>query len=605
MLDFRPRFLDQLTTLSPSERQTYFRNLIRKYVRIAGLIIVLGMIWMIWAAMLSRGLDNRNALASSQAARNLVNGKGFTTLVIRPLSFHFSPVVENHPDYFTPPFTTILKASLFLFAGDTNRMVILASGLGWIVCGLLIFHLVHELAGRSGPAYYALALWCINIAAAQYAVDGDNVTWSAALFTTTLWCLHRGWISATEASAARWTRDVALREMPYGWAFASGLSASLFTLCEPLLAPCLWLPLLWFWMRWPARARLPVFRSPIRQTIDNRRRNKITDGYRRRLLGIALAPAAVLLGAWYGYNLVRSWPECLFTLRAFKLAMFSYDYPGESIFRYAVPPIDLPVIFWFGQMQEAAVNSLKATIPLPEALVYLCGMVPLAFFVAGLFLPLESRVRALRRGLVAPFILSLFLSNLWSINARYFGIYIPAVLIVSVLVMHHVLGRRWQVVLPMKDTHSMRLWIRDLVRHAWIRTRRHQVYGLFLLLAAIPSVLLRANLPPKKPAIIPPGLEYIASRSKPGDVVLTDDPWLVAWYTQRAAVWLPQRIEDLDTMIEKSVRFDWVYINNAAISDPREIGDWWPELTKDSIGWREFRAIDGNFDRERVMLNSN
>ncbi len=598
---FRFNLLDTLASLNESERRRFFRTLINKSFRALGLIIALGMIWMIWAAMLSRGLNNRNALESAQAARHLIAGDGFTTSIIRPLSFHFSPVIEHHPDFFTPPFMTTLKAALFMIGGDTNRMVILASGLGWIACALLLFVMVRTLSGRSGLAYYALALWCVNIAAGQYAVEGDNVTWSAALLTAVLWCLFRGWQSAVEPRAVKWTREAALREMPYDWALASGLAASLLTLCEPLLAAGVWIPLIWFWWRWPSRAGLPSFLLVTDNSIKWRERNIFHGGYKRRLLGCALAPAACLPGAWYIYQYLRARPENPFKLRAYMVASFSNDYPGESIFRYVLPPIDLPFLFWFGQLRDALLESAKALIPLPEAFVYLCGLVPLAFFVAGLFLPLDAGVRALRRSLIAPLLLSVLSLSLWSMNARYFAAFIPAILVVAVLIMHHVLGSRWRDEVSIADTPSMRLWLLDLIRRTWKLTRRHQVYGLFLVLAATPAWMLRINLPPKTPAIIPPGLAYLENKSAAGEVVLTDDPWKVAWYTRRSAVWLPQRIDDLNVMIGQGARFEWVYINNAPVTDPREIGDWWPELTKDILGWRNFHPIDGNFPRERIL----
>lgn len=594
-------FRDELAAMTAAQRAAYFRTLWKKSFKLAGLIIALGLVWMIWASMLSRGLNNRNALASAQAARHLVQGDGFTTSVIRPLGFHFWPVVEHHPDFFTPPFMTLLKATLFLFAGDTNRMVILASGLGWIACGLLIFFMVRDLAGRRGPAYFALALWCINIAAGQYAVDGDNVTWSAALFTATLWSLQRGWQRASEARAGKWTRDRALRDMPYGWALASGFAASLFTLCEPQLAACVWIPLIWCWLRWPRSAGLPTFQPVKDNSIKVREGNLFLGGYKRRLLGHALAPAFLLLGAWHGYNYMRAWPESPFALRAYMIAAFSNAYPGESIFRYAFPPIDLPLVFWFGQVRDAVRDAFGGLLPLPEALVYLCGMVPLAFFVAGLFLPLPAGVRALRRGMVVPFLLAIVVMDFWSMNARYFAVFVPVILAVAALVMHHVLGHRWRGDVAIADTPSMRKWLFDLVRRAWWRTRRHQVYAIFFLLTAIPALTLRLNLPPKTPVNIPPGLDYIANRSVPGDLVLTDDPWLVAWYTGRTAVWLPQRAYDLMLMEEQGVTFDWVYINSAPVTGPGEIGEWWPELVEDSSGWRSFRVVEQSFARERVM----
>lgn len=375
---------DQFESMSESERKLFIHDLFRRAFRTLALCIALGMVWMIWAAMLARGVTNRNALESSQAARHLLQGHGFTTSVIRPLSLNYFPVIEHHPDLTTPPFMTVLKASLFAFAGASDRMVYLASGLGWITCALLIFFMVRDLTGRRAPALYAVALWCLNIAAAQYAVDGDNVMWSAGFMTAVLCCMYRAGQRAQDARLERWTRETDLRGLPWNWALLSGLFATLLTLCEPRLSLCAWLPLLWFWLRWPTQAGLPKFLLVAENTIDGKNRKLMRAGYRRRLLWPLLLPGLILLGLWYGYGLSRTGPNHPGVLRAYMAAAFSTDYPGESIFRYATTPIDMPLVFWFGQMRHALTQSLRSLIPMPEALLYLAGIVPLAFFVAGL-----------------------------------------------------------------------------------------------------------------------------------------------------------------------------------------------------------------------------
>jgi hypothetical protein len=587
----------EFSSLTPGQRSAAMRGYIKAAFKLGGLVILLGLIWMIWASMLFRGLTERSAMESSQAARHIVEGDGFTTSIIRPLSFYYFPLLENHPDLFNPPFMTLLKTGLFMVGGSNDRMVILSSGLGWMICGLLVFFMTRRLSGRRSLGALALALWCVNTAMGTYAVDGESVMWSAALLTATLWLLFRAWERAGLARRENWTRERARYERPAGLAFAAGLSASLLSLCEPVLAWCVWPPVIWFWWRWTNLTGLDSPAAKDKQRGPQPRRNVFPRSYRWLLVGAALAPALLTLAPWYAaFVSTQATPVLPGKLRSFMATINSNAWPGDSIFRYANPPTEQPLLSWFGRFREAMGQSLTEFLRIPDAYTYLLGLIPLIFFVAGLFVAVDASTRALRRGLLAPFILAMIAFSLWSVHARFLGVFVPVMLVVSVMVMHQVTLNRWPDRSRRKETTSR---IRKLLPN----TRRRKVLLLLLMLSAIPAIRLRMNLPPKTPLLLPPGLNYVIENGESTDVVLTDDPWSVAWYGDRLAVWLPQREYDLELMEKQGAKFDWIYLRNAPVSDPREIGDWWPALLTDPEGWREFKPPDRQFLRERVLKN--
>lgn len=592
--------------MSPAERSQLVRSLIRTLFGALGIVIILALVWMIWATWLFRGVNLRDALDSSQAARHLVRGEGFTTSVIRPLSFYFSPETAPHPDLFNPPFMTTLKAMLFLFGGVTDRMVVLASGLGWMLCGWLVYAMTRGLSGRRGAGLLALAFWCVNTVMGQYAVTGDHVLWASAFMTALIWLAARAYARAGEARAMKWSLETAWARLPNGGAMISGLVFGLLVLCEPVIAVAAGLPLLVFWLRWPVIAKLPSFPLPggLDPSIQWEEPRPNRGPYGRKLLFHLLIPGVLVAGPWYARTAWLTWPHPPDLLRSYKAMAFTPSYPGESIYRYAEPPAGHPLVYALRQGGAVMRESLEAMLPLPEAFIYLAGLVVVVFFVVGVFVGLDPVLRFVRRLLYAILLVAIFLFSLWNINARYFAVFVPVGTVVAVLVMHRVIGHRWTKPIPPVDTPSMRKLVLEELRRFFVMTRRHQVYGLFLLLAAIPLVTLRLNLPARGALLLPPGLDYLMNEGRPDDVVLTDDPWQVAWYGQRTAVWLPQRVADLEAMEAEGAFFDWIYINNAQMADPNEIGSWWPEMIRAPEGWRSFQPVEGGFARERVLRQS-
>jgi hypothetical protein len=70
---------------------------------------------------------------------------------------------------------------------------------------------------------------------------------------------------------------------------------------------------------------------------------------------------------------------------------------------------------------------------------------------------------------------------------------------------------------------------------------RYITVGVFTAVACLPMVL--AFLPPKTipvayPPYYPPGIQMIASWMKEKELAMTDLPWAMAWYGERQAVWL-------------------------------------------------------------------
>ncbi len=59
---------------------------------------------------------------------------------------------------------------------------------------------------------------------------------------------------------------------------------------------------------------------------------------------------------------------------------------------------------------------------------------------------------------------------------------------------------------------------------------------------------------PKFPPYYPPALNQdLVNKSNPSGVIMTDQPWAVAWYANRKALWIPKTVEEFDVDLEPAI----------------------------------------------------
>lgn len=72
---------------------------------------------------------------------------------------------------------------------------------------------------------------------------------------------------------------------------------------------------------------------------------------------------------------------------------------------------------------------------------------------------------------------------------------------------------------------------------------------------------------PHWPPYYPPALAgKLNSASSPGQIIMTDQPWAVAWYADRPALWMPKSIEELETRLMPVIRKAGTDIQGIVIS---------------------------------------
>jgi hypothetical protein len=95
------------------------------------------------------------------------------------------------------------------------------------------------------------------------------------------------------------------------------------------------------------------------------------------------------------------------------------------------------------------------------------------------------------------------------------------------------------------------------------------------------------------PPYLPPYLRYFGSVSKPEAWITSDMPWAVAWYGDHAALWLPDKIKDFDTIYDEFCPSELLLLTPVTFGHPAsnlltgEDEDWLP-LVVSSTGPEDF-----------------
>ncbi|HYG25131.1 MAG TPA: hypothetical protein VEH04_20375 [Verrucomicrobiae bacterium] len=74
-----------------------------------------------------------------------------------------------------------------------------------------------------------------------------------------------------------------------------------------------------------------------------------------------------------------------------------------------------------------------------------------------------------------------------------------------------------------------------------VAAMRHAIKAIFVALAGMPLLLLLLpprGIPIQYPPYFPPAIQQISDWVKPNELVMSDVPWAVAWYGDRQCVWL-------------------------------------------------------------------
>jgi len=512
-----------------------------------------------------RGLASPEALDYAQVARHLARGEGFITSVISPLSLTFQATLRPHPDLAHSPFFVGLLAFLFRLGGATDRMAALASILGWLFSVWLTFALSYRLFGR-GLAFLSTVLYLANVGMLRQAISGRPTTWMTT-FLLALW-LTLSWQRET-ARRPSW-KQVALAGFFLGLCY---LTHALWTL--PLAAVLVFHLSRLFPYRADDNELFPP--APTAGWLERFRWRwgGILSQPRHRALGLALGAFLLTVSPW-AVRQYRITGKPFFHLTSYDVLSQTPSFPGETIYERLDPgfsPFSFPVSRPREMLRKLAVGLVK----LRSTWLEVSDPYLAALFLVGLFIPLSH---PLAQNLRWTLLLTLGLYTGWVTltdqRAEALLPLAPLVTLLGVSPAFELLKERApQVTLGRFQMPPAML-------------QRLLAWGLFLLIA-YPLIFTQSLL--SSPGPLPPPADAATLRriTAPDEVIMTDIPEILAWYTGRLCLRLCQRETDWQRIETVLGPIQVVYFSPLVRArPPEEQGDWWDVALRSLVGYREF-----------------
>ena len=527
---------------------------------------------------------NPEAMDAAQLARNLAEGKGYTTLFIRPLSLYLvgqknqlteSPAPAGqlpdydrlrtaHPDISNPPVYPMFLAGLmkvihFDYATMSHQrfwshnghfwryqpdfVIALANEAVFLVVVALTFFWARRLFD-TGIAWLAAGVLFGSEVLWKFNVSGLSTTLLMLIFMGLVWCLTL-WEEKLEDPRARARTLFVL-------AAAAGLLVGVGGLTRYALG-FLIIPVVVFFL--------------------------ILGGSRRVIFGsLAFIAFAVVMAPWLMRNYAIS--GTAFGTATYTAMESTSVFPGDRLQRSLSPDLRfiLSVMWakWFS----------NSRLLLPSVISSLGGGWIAGFFFAGLLVSFRKGViRRLRfftlAALALLFLVQGFARTQLSVETPEINSENLVVLLVPLVVVYGA---------------SFFFLLLDQIAPPG-HTARYLVIGLFGLFACLPMLL--SLLPPWSgpvayPPYHPPVIQQSAGWLKDDELMMSDIPWGVAWYGHRQSVWLtlnatpdpnnPTSQENFFTIDYYRKRISALYLTPETL-DSRFVTDW---IRAGEQSWGEF-----------------
>ena len=480
-----------------------------------------------WRAF--RNMSTQEAMDAAQLGRNISEGKGYTTLFIRPLSIYLVKKTNQqkpgkgfgdsaqlkgmHPDLANPPVYPVLLAGLMevlpfdyqlpvkpkafwtnkgsFYRYEPDFLIGLFNQLLFLVMTILIFFLARRLF--DAPVAWLSAILIIATELFwRFTVSGLSTILLMLIFTGLVWCLV--WLEQ-EARAPNpgQGRLLMLAALSGALVGVGGLTRYAFG-----------------WLLIPLIVFLILFGG----------------GRRVVLVLIALFVFAALMAPWMVRNFnLSGTPFGTATYAVLESTVLS---PGNRLQRSLEPSFSqfslMP--FWvklIANLRQIIQNDFPR----------LGGSWLSAFFLVGLLIGFRnitlSRIRYFLLLCLPVLVLAQALGHTHlaedspEINSENLLVIVaPLVLVYGVGLFYLLLE---QINFPMPEL-------------------RYLMTLLFGVIASLPMILV--FLPPKTnpvayPPYSPPLIQLVANWMKPSELTMSDVPWAMAWYGERQAVWLTLR----------------------------------------------------------------
>ncbi len=522
-----------------------------RYLRLAALILGVVSVAVVYNLREFKNLHSEDAMDAAQVARNIAEGRGFTTRCIRPLSMGVliqhredrSPEIRGeHPDLANPPLYPLVLAAFMKVPGLFDHQIpsqkegqfrryqpdfaiaFINQGFFFIAVGLT-WRLARRLFDARVALLTTLALLGCDILW-QFSTSGQATMFALALFLCLVNTLH-----ALDAGNRR--------EPPLG-----GVPTVVLALCAGLLCALLLL----------TRYSLGILILPVLVYLA-------TAIPGRRVLLPALA-AVVFFGAISPW-LVRNWQV---SGNPFGIAPYSIVQETATFSENWLDRVIEPDVSKVSTDEVLRKFFIGATRMVREELPQLGGSWLTAFFLVGFLVPFidvaRSRLRWFALGSLACVAFAQILSR------THLSVDTPQINSENLIILLSPLVFMFGMALVALLVFSL-----DVTMEIW----RTVILGVIVAILWLPLAL--AFGPPRNSAIVyppyyPPTIQNVAQWFEPSELIMTDMPWAVAWYGNRQAILLsPSPDKDYLDISDWHKTVNGLYLTRITL-DQRFLSGW-------------------------------
>ena len=444
------------------------------------LIVVPLLLLIIYSKTMFPGLTNTDALDFAQLGRNISAGRGMVTYVLHPLALTHGSNALRQPDVTHSPLFPFLLALAFGAAGARDSVASGVSGLFYLLTVPLLYVLGLRVFNRTVGLITA-ASFAFSGLMLEYAVSGLHITLYTFLVTALFLVLYN---LAAVRKGQRKLPDVPL---PLNLLVLAGILTGFLYLTDALF----------FWL-------IPVILGSIFW---------ISGSERRRALIAFLLPLAALTVPWMLRNLVVT-GNPVFGLRGLEIWMDTgHHYPGGAAYSlspeefqrgaYLVPAVIKKILM--------NLNTVIQTMPQISDTWILAFLLPCLLFG---YTSLAATM--LRRVMMFSSLALLFGTMVFRINMPIFSCLVPTMLVFAVAYLTH------------------------LVKQAKLSTFSLGTVAALLGITIAYPLASQLTLEEKnQPLLEALSAQALSKTAHPREVILSDRPEVVAWYTDRPSIQIP------------------------------------------------------------------
>lgn len=468
------------------------------------------------------------AVEAADVARNFRMHRVLVTSITYPLGLSGSRPDAKGYDIGRPPLYPLALAAFFKTRGISDDAVIMFNALcmfalAWVLYRIMLLAFDRSIAVWSVLAYFG------GVQIIGMTLTADGIMLTALLFSlAVLAALHALKAYSAPPPTATEQETPAPPRLPWLWLAGVGIMAGLAYLAG-YFSPLLWLPLAAI-----ATAGLGARRKPAMLLI----------------IGIALFFGLL----WWGRNMVtigQPWSR----LQASQLVMNTTEFPGVSVLGALSEAPGNPGLYLLSHPADAFKKVARGLTELYRSVPDLTNIYLFAFLIAGfIWLPKTPERRLLYAALLWTLGIQLLTSAFTNASDAPLGVVRPLATGLSV--------------------GAVILWLRSLQAN---RGLRFLAAAGVIAIAAVPYLASVAMGRPVRPGA---SVIRVAEFSKGLDleqksVILTDNPWIVAWYGPHRAILLPTQPQDLDTVMRLGRAPHLVYLTSEIIRGSRGPNDPW------------------------------